>query len=359
MKKYNIGWGLTNACNMNCQFCYSKETRNNIEQLGIEDWKRFIDQNSQYVETINYGTGENAILDDFFEFIDYVRKNYPNITQSLTTNRYLYEKIKNNSKLYNIYKDSIDEVDVSLDFAVPEKHTIFRGQPKAYEWAINTLQMLKKDNKKSTIVFIGTEETLFEENIINLFKLAKKYNAILRMNIYRPVSKDKKINEKFILSYETLMNTIDYIDKNYSIISINDVLIGNIFGTDKSIVEENTGVNSIRILPNGDICPSTYLITDEFRNKYNIKQNNVLETLEFDQFINAPIPEECKECKLVEKCKGGVFDRRILWHNSLLKRDPYCPFENNDNINKKPITLTKKQRVSVHDGYIPTMFFEN
>lgn len=45
MKKYNIGWGLTNACNMNCLFCYSKETRLTIEDVSINDWIKFVDEN--------------------------------------------------------------------------------------------------------------------------------------------------------------------------------------------------------------------------------------------------------------------------------------------------------------------------
>ena len=47
MKKYNIGWGLTNACNMNCKFCYSKETRDSSKNLGVDDWIKFIDENHQ------------------------------------------------------------------------------------------------------------------------------------------------------------------------------------------------------------------------------------------------------------------------------------------------------------------------
>ena len=44
LKKFNIGWGLTNLCNMNCKFCYSKETREKSRECNIEDWKNFIDE---------------------------------------------------------------------------------------------------------------------------------------------------------------------------------------------------------------------------------------------------------------------------------------------------------------------------
>ena len=158
MKKFNIGWGLTNLCNMNCKFCYSKETREKSRECNIEDWKNFIDENCEQIDSINYGTGENAILDDFFYFIDYVRKEHPNITQSVTTNGYISQKIIKNKEFMDIFMNSIDEIDVSLDFATKEKHCEFRGQKDAYDWAIRTLKILKDTNKKTTIVFVGFEE---------------------------------------------------------------------------------------------------------------------------------------------------------------------------------------------------------
>lgn len=358
MKKYNVGWGITNACNMNCKFCYSKDTRHSTSDTTLKDWIKFVDENHEYIDSINYGTGENAISNDFFKFISYVRENYPSITQSLTSNGYIYERVSKDPELYDIYKKSIDEVDVSLDFAIPEKHNFFRGQPKAYDWAINTLKMLQKDKKTATIVFVGFEETMTPENIDGLFEIAKKYDALIRLNIYRPVSDNKEINEKFILSYKTLMSTLEYINEKYKIVTLSDVLLGSIYTREKEI-KENTGIDSIRILPDGSICPSTYLITKDFRNKYNIKQENVLSKVKFEDFIEAPIPEKCKNCEIKNKCKGGVYDRRMLWNKTLNERDPYCPFENDDDINKKQFKTLKKKRVSVHDGYLPTMFFKN
>lgn len=358
MKKFKIGWGITNACNMNCKFCYSKDTRYATSDTTIKDWIKFIDENHEYIDSINYGTGENVISDDFFRFILYVRNNYPNITQSLTSNGFIYERVTNNPKFYDIYKKCIDEVDVSLDFAIREKHNYFRGQPKAYDWAINTLEMLQKDKKTSTIVFVGFEETMTPENIDGLFEIANKYNALIRMNIYRPVSNDKEINQKFILSYKTLINTIEYIYKKYKIISLSDVLIGNIYTRGQNI-KENTGVDSIRILPDGSICPSTYLITPNYRNKYNIREENVLSEIEFEEFKETPIPQKCDNCIIKDKCRGGVYDRRMLWYKTLDERDPYCPYENDDNIEKEQFKILKQKRVSVHDGYLPTMFFKN
>ena len=358
MKKFNIGWGLTNACNMNCQFCYSKGTRISTTDTKIEDWKNFVDKNHQYIDSINYGTGENSIIDSFFEFIWYVRKNYPEIKQALTTNGYTYDRVSKNKEFYDIFIKSIDEVDVSLDFYKKERHNEFRGQPNAYEWALNMLQLLKDTNKLSTIVFVGFDETLNEDNLDGLFKIAKKYDAILRMNIYRPVSKDKSINDRFICSYEKLKKALEYLNKKHEIINLSDALLGNIF-TNSTNIKDMSGTNSIRILPNGDICPSTYLIDENYRNKYNIKNNIDLSRVVFEDFESPAIPKACEGCKYAKSCKGGVFDRRILWYGTFEERDPYCPLRHNEQFPEEKFAVTKTGRISVHDDYLPTLFFKS
>lgn len=358
MKKFNVGWGLTNLCNMNCKFCYSKQVRHETKECGIVDWKKFVDENHEQIDSINYGTGENDILDDFFYFIDYVRKNYPSIKQALTSNGYIYERIRNNKNFYEIFKNSIDEIDLSIDYPNAEKHGEFRGQPKAFDWAINALKVSTEMGKLCTIVFVGYEDTLQPENIDGLFAIAKKFNCLLRMNIYRPVSPIPEINERFILTYKTLKNALEYINEKYQIVSLSDSLLGSVF-CGKLDIKENTGIGSIRILPDGSICPSTYLVSEKFRNKYSIKQDNVLRDLFFPEFNSAVIPKECYGCKYEQSCRGGVFDRRMLWYDTLSQRDPYCPIRMEDKLPETYFKITKTDRVSVHDDYLPTLFFKN
>lgn len=356
MTKYNVGWGLTNLCNMNCQFCYSKGARQELTDAKIDDWVKFVDENHQFIDSSNYGTGENSILDDFFKFISYVRNKYPQIQQSVTTNGYIYERVKANPNNLKAFVDAIDEVDVSIDFYNEEKHSLFRGQPRAYNWAINTLQLCKQYDKLTTIVFVGFEETLTKDNIDGLFYLSKKYDTLVRMNIYRPVSNNPEINKKFILSYNTLVNALEYINEKYQIISLSDVLLGSIF-TDNP-VKENTGIDSIRILPDGSICPSTYLVSEKYRNIYNIKDEYVLKDLNFSEFVHAPTPKECVCCKYEKQCNGGVFDRRILWYDTLYQRDPYCPARLGKEFPTTKFKTSKTGRISVHDDYLPTLFFK-
>ena len=355
MKKISIGWGLTKSCNMHCDFCYSKDARGELLDIGIQDWKNFVDRNHEYIDSINYGTGENAIMDDFFYFIQYIRQHYPEIKQSLTSNGYVGVKVEQNPLFKKIYEESIDEIDVSIDYNDQDKHNKQRGHVQAFEWANKTLQMSKEMGKLCTVVFVGSDDTCTKENLAGLFELVKKYDALLRMNIYRPVSKDKK-NDRFILSYKGLKDTLQYVNDTHEIVSLSDKLLGNVF-TDQVNICDNTGTESIRILPDGTICPSTYLIDAKYRNNANIKTAN-LATLNFPQFLEVETPKACAGCEIEKSCKGGVFDRRILWYDTFAERDPYCPTRNNDTIPVEKFHVEKLSRISVHDGYLPTLFFK-
>ena len=112
----------------------------------------------------------------------------------------------------------------------------------------------------------------------------------------------------------------------------------------------------IRILPDGTICPSTYLIRAEHRSDASIKTAS-LKTLRFQQFENTEIPFECLGCTHETTCRGGAYDRRILWYGSLSERDPYCPTKNGRELPKELFKISKEERVSIHDGYLPTLFF--
>jgi radical SAM protein with 4Fe4S-binding SPASM domain len=357
MCKWNIGWGTVSDCNMSCQFCYSDYRRKDMGNLSLEEWKQFIDNNHNHIGSINYGTGENTLSNDWFKLVAYIRCSYPDIRQALTTNGYLAEGIKIKKNL-DAFISGIDEVDVSLDFADKKKHSELRGQVKAYDWAIETLKLCQEYCKLSTIVFLGSKVNLYKENIDGIFKIAKRYNAILRMNIYRPTEGINDTAKKFIVDYDTLRESLLYIADKYKVISLGDSLFSNILSDEPRV--DPSGDRSIRILSNGSITPSTYLISKNYI-VGNIKDENILERLATDgrlsKIIHKVLPEECNECIYAEKCGGGVYDRRYLWYKDLNKRDPYCPGAFKEEGNK--IKVDNINFSSIHDGYLPTIFFKN
>lgn len=361
MQKWSIGWGITQECNMNCAFCYSKDVRKKQKKLRIEDCKSFIEKNASYIDNINYGTGESSLCDWWYDLIDYIRTNYPQLGQAVTTNGFLAEKMEKSDYIKQIFCRCIDEIDVSLDFYDEDKHCDFRGNKSAYKWAINMLEKCYENNKKTTIVFIGTNETLSKDNIDGLFSLARKYSAKVRMNIYRPTSNNIEINKRFIADYEKIIEIIYYINEKYKVLSLSDPLFNSIL-SEGSEISDPSGASSIRILPDGSITPSTYLITKEYL-AANIKELKSLDDLKkyvvFNEIAIADIPKECNTCMYKDSCRGGVVDRRYLWNKTINSRDPYCPYEQGKDFPKDKIVIKNKHsKISIHDGYLPTMFFE-
>ena len=122
MKNWKIGWGVTNLCNMNCSFCYSKKARGLNHELSFDSLKLFVDKNEPFIESINYGTGENTLSENWIKLLIYIHKKYE-LDQALTTNGTLAPLIYKNV-IGDSILEALEEVDVSLDFFKPVKEIL-------------------------------------------------------------------------------------------------------------------------------------------------------------------------------------------------------------------------------------------
>lgn len=356
IKQWSVGWGVEERCNMHCEFCYSKEVRKEKSAIEFSVYKNFIDNNYELISSINYGTGENSLSATWFELVGYIGKNYPNIKQALTTNGYISIACLNSHNL-DIFSNYIDEIDVSLDFALRERHNKFRGNADAYDMALSTLQLCKAYGKQSTIVFLGTNEVVEPANLSGIFEIANKYGSYLRTNIYRPTQGINEQSQHFVLGNANLLNMLKWVSQEHKIIKVSDQLLSAILFSKKS--DDCSGNASLRILGDGSITPSTYLISEKYR-KFDIKTEKLsLADIDFsDIIIPECVPKSCLQCPYVDNCKGGVYDRRILWYGSLSERDPYCPFRY-PKTKYGDIKISENEKFSsVHDSYLPTIFFE-
>jgi len=154
------------------------------------------------------------------------------------------------------------------------------------------------------------------------------------------------------------VNTLYYIDSKYKTLSISDPLFSSIL-TQTNFKPDPSGNNSVRILHNGMITPSTYLVSSDFQ-CYSITEKKILKKIEKEGafFDFSKIPPICNDCHLCKNCKGGVYDRRYLWYQDFSERDPYCPFRLENYLPKRYLHVHNDVKFrSVHDGYLPTLFF--
>ena len=142
--KWRVGWGFTSQCNMKCSFCYSAGLSRTARVCSSIDRElSFIQRNANRIHSINWGTGENALNDVWFDLISRIHELAPQIVQGVTTNGMLGYRCNRDVHLHEILERCIRDIDVSLDFADQLSHNRFRGNSQAYDWAVNTLELYK------------------------------------------------------------------------------------------------------------------------------------------------------------------------------------------------------------------------
>jgi len=359
ISKFKIGWGYTSLCNMRCPFCYSYNVRQE-RSTDITDTKpylAFVISHLENIDSINWGTGENSLSSRWFDLIAQIHQSAPMILQAVTTNGYLGHIISQREDFFDVFKNCVDDVDISLDFSDPDLHNGFRGNPLAFDWAIQTIKLCMDMNKPRTIVMLGCNETLHEDNIKGLMRLADKFGCNLRINIFRPVSGLSLPPAR----YDQVKESLKYIVSNYKVISLGDSLFAALFG---GMDTDPTGISSMRILPDGSITPSTYLVSEDWRAANilhdNISFESLVQSKQFQVFRSRILPDECKTCMLQNSCHGGVKDRRLIWYSTLHAPDPYCPARHDGDFDwLKTIELQyeKCEGPLIHKGYLPTLIF--
>src|SRR5260221_14538225 len=81
-RRFALGVGLTNECNLACVFWYLDPTR--LDRLSLAQVRAVM--KSLPVRSVNLVTGENGMLPDFAEFVSFLRAEPIKLT--ITSNGY-------------------------------------------------------------------------------------------------------------------------------------------------------------------------------------------------------------------------------------------------------------------------------
>jgi radical SAM protein with 4Fe4S-binding SPASM domain len=357
---WKVGWGISNACNMSCGFCYSREVRRGSHTFSPERVLPFLSRNAAEIESINFGTGEPTLYPEFFSLCDRIKAAAPHVRLGVTTNGYLAEAVSRNAHALASFRNSIDEVDVSLDYAIPSRHDTSRETGGAFEGAMRSLQLCVANQKARTVVSVLHDGNAELENFDGLARLARINNAALRVNLYRPTHPGPHA-----LSYQNAKRVFRHLATSLRIGSIADPLLSFLTGSPCS-QGDPTGTHSLRILPNGRISPSTYLLDDFWLTRSVSEIPDIPALTEEAPFRRARarrLPPECEGCAGRDSCAGGVIDRRWLWYQDLDQRDPYCPARHGEACDWREglanLCPGQPGLSQAHDGYLPTLIFDS
>ena len=358
MEKWKIGWGISNLCNMRCGFCYSRKARQEPDfHDNIREGLRLIRENKDQIESINFGTGEPALVPEMFDLCEAIREAAPHISIGITTNGTLANAVQDPHHL-KVFSECIDDVDVSLDYGTAGEQDRSRNYPGAFSMAERTLELCREYGKNASVVNALHKYNCTVSNMDALMRLARIHDSSLRINIYRPT-----YDFDYVLSYSCLKEVLVHIVKHYEIESLADPLFASLFSV-PCPAGDPVARSSFRILPNGYISPSTYLLDPEWRAIRIDEVHDLNDLHRFEAFraiLDAPNPKECRSCPLQGICRGGVIDRRWLWYHDLKQRDPYCPLRYEDETSwtglSGSVYLSPSRKSFVHDGYLPTLIF--
>jgi MoaA/NifB/PqqE/SkfB family radical SAM enzyme len=280
-RRFSLGLGLTNECNLSCSFCYRDPTR--TDRLDLADVESVLDRLP--VRTVNLGTGENGMHPDFARILEHLRARDTKVT--ITSNGYSIAVLSDEQlKAFN-------EVEFSLDYPSRAEQDEQRG---AGNWNLVHEQARRCRDAGIGVTIIAVLMRTNFDRLADIAAVAKVFDAPLRINVYQAVRSDI-----FALTYEEYWTAFKNLFAATDVIAIGEPLVRAMAGLPPRA--GGCGVSTVRITPRGTVQPCVY----------------------WQPFVQArSVPEACLPCEFRATCGGGCAGRRRLMRQ-LDKPDPYCP----------------------------------
>lgn len=346
---WNIGWGLTAACNSRCIHCYNASGKKSSDEITFEEARLLVDKLAENnVVSINYGTGESGLVDYFWDLVHYV--NEKNILQGLTTNG---SSVNENTIGY--IKKYINDVDVSIDYPNKDEHNTFRGSPNAWDWAMNACDLLRKNGVNFSIVTCLHALNSSKKHIDEFLEFCKGYGGEWRINWFKPTGRGK-VNEMLKLDPLQVHSIFQYIVENSIITALPDPYFSALLGLN-SRTGSPCGTDSFRITPSTEVVPCVYF-TKEMKN-ISIRQHS------FDEVVTSDAMKKvqnrdltfCKGCEYFPHCQGGCVSRAYLEYHDINAPDSFC--FRKIGLKENPLKSLKFEydhsTVKVHENYLCTV----
>ena len=97
-QKFQVIWDLGRRCTYSCSYCSPNRNNKHSPLVKLDELKKNIDSLTEYIDlmgmvrtdvvhtTLSFTGGEPTIHPDFFKFLEYIKKEYPQYATSITTN---------------------------------------------------------------------------------------------------------------------------------------------------------------------------------------------------------------------------------------------------------------------------------
>lgn len=302
---FSVGIGLTNECDLKCPHCYRPDMV--VERLALRDVQRVCE--AVPVRSMNLGVGENGLHAEYEAILDYLGAG--GIKTSITSNGLSIHALSDERL------ERFHSVELSLDHPTEAEHDAFRG---AGNWRTATAAL---DRCVSLGVPVTVTAVMMSSNYRGLPALARvaaRYGANLRVNVYQPSRTDR-----FTLSYAQLWDGFRGLAAATRLVATTEPVLAGVLGLD-DFAGSACGRSTVRVAPGGRVLPCTYwpgsrLTVDDLA----ARGEAIVEAAEFAAARRTP--PACEGCP----CRGGCAGRRALM-GGLDAPDPYCPFARGERI---------------------------
>ena len=298
---FALGLGLTNECNLACLFCYRDPAR--VDRLSLEQVQSVMA--SLAVRSVNLGTGENGMHPEFREILAYLRTLPLKLT--ITSNGHSAAVLTDDELR------AFHDVEFSLDYPTEREQDAQRGSGN---WALIHDQAARCVRLGVPVTFIAVMMKANYLRLAEVARVAKRYDAPLRVNVYQAVRSDI-----YALSYEEYWKGFRALFAQTDVLSIGEPLVRAMAGLPARV--GGCGVSTVRVTPRATTQPCVYWPGPGEPLALLLSLRG--EVVETSPFVEArTTPEACRSCPYLESCYGGCAGRRRI-QNALHQPDFYCP----------------------------------
>jgi radical SAM protein with 4Fe4S-binding SPASM domain len=298
---FALGLGLTNECNLACSFCYRDPMR--TDRLSFQQVRSVME--SLPIRSVNLGTGENGMHPQFREILAYLR-NLP-VKLTITSNGHSAAVLADDELR------AFHDVEFSLDYPTEREQDAQRGRGN---WALIHNQAARCFQLGIPVTFIAVMMKSNHLHLAEVARVAKRYQAPLRVNVYQAVRSDL-----YALTYEEYWKGFRALFAETDVITIGEPLVRAMAGLPPRA--GGCGVSTVRVTPRATAQPCVYWPgAGEPLPLLLSHGSKITETTPFVEARTAP--EACRSCDYLASCHGGCAGRRRL-QNTLSEPDIYCP----------------------------------
>jgi MoaA/NifB/PqqE/SkfB family radical SAM enzyme len=163
---------INSICNLTCEHCFYWQNLNQRNDLNYDEFKKLSMELGEF-EQLNLSGGEPFIQPEFGEICGLFLTNNAVKRIYVPTNGYFTERTQTSLRKVFEHESLVSFVcELSLD-GMPEYHNRFRGNPKSFEKAMETYEMLAEMQKTEPRLRIHANTVAMSENMQETWRLTE------------------------------------------------------------------------------------------------------------------------------------------------------------------------------------------